>query len=97
MNRSNAASPDALCSLSARGRPVPWLVARVSADKLFARGPVGIDGLLTHKWVLSSHDVHVQEQFAGEAPEKKYTHRDLPLVISSATDGRGKDAGSDPL
>ena len=46
----------------------------ISTDKLHARGPVGIEGLVTYRWLLSG-DGHVTADY-GEG-KKPYLHRDL--------------------
>jgi glutamate-5-semialdehyde dehydrogenase len=47
-----------------------------STDKLHARGPVGVDGLLTYRWLLRGHG----QLTADYGPEgKSYKHRDLPV------------------
>ncbi len=40
-------------------------------------GPVGLEGLVTYRYYLSSTSGHVVKDFAGETPAKKYTHKDL--------------------
>jgi glutamate-5-semialdehyde dehydrogenase len=47
----------------------------ISTDKLHARGPVGVDGLLTYRWLLRGHG----QETASYGPGKRaYKHRDLP-------------------
>ncbi len=46
----------------------------ISTDKLHARGPVGLDGLVTYRWLLRG-DGHVTASYAPGG--KKFTHRDL--------------------
>jgi glutamate-5-semialdehyde dehydrogenase len=46
----------------------------ISTDKLHARGPVGVDGLLTYRWLLRGHG----QETASYGPGKKaFKHRDL--------------------
>lgn len=47
----------------------------VATGRLHARGPVGINGFLTYKWLLTSNDCHTQTQFMTNL--KKYTHKDI--------------------
>ncbi len=47
----------------------------ISTDKLHARGPVGVDGLLTYRWLLRGHG---QETAAYGPGKRAYRHRDLP-------------------
>jgi len=46
----------------------------VSTDKLHARGPVGVEGLLTYRWLLRGDGQVTTEYGAGG---RRYTHRDL--------------------
>jgi glutamate-5-semialdehyde dehydrogenase len=46
----------------------------ISTGKLHARGPVGLDGLVTYKYLLSGHGDAVAEYESGA---KRYTHRPL--------------------
>jgi len=47
----------------------------VSTGKLHARGPVGLEGLVTYKWKLYG-DGHLVSDYAGTDP-KSFTHRKL--------------------
>ena len=46
----------------------------VSTDKLHARGPVGVEGLLTYRWLLRGEG---QVTTAYGSGGRRYTHRDL--------------------
>ncbi|KAL7456768.1 hypothetical protein ACHAWC_009783 [Mediolabrus comicus] len=50
----------------------------ISTGRIHARGPVGVEGLLTVKWQLQSEGgISYVGQFAGGNPMKKYTHKEL--------------------
>jgi delta-1-pyrroline-5-carboxylate synthetase len=48
----------------------------VSTSRLHARGPVGVEGLLTTRWLLRGHGQTVGQTATGEVV---FTHRPLPL------------------
>jgi glutamate-5-semialdehyde dehydrogenase len=48
----------------------------ISTGKLHARGPVGLEGLVTYKWQLRGQG-HLVGDFSGSNPRYTYTHRTL--------------------
>jgi hypothetical protein len=49
----------------------------ISTSRIHARGPVGVEGLLTTKWILEGHGDVVAE--FGDSGPKHFLHRALPL------------------
>jgi len=49
----------------------------ISTGRIHARGPVGVEGLLTTKWQLRSESEHIVGDFGGDSPARQYTHKDL--------------------
>lgn len=50
----------------------------ISTNKIHARGPVGLEGLMSYQYQLRGNG-HIVGEFVGGGGDKPFTHRDLPF------------------
>ena len=58
----------------------------ISTGRIHARGPVGVEGLLTTKWILHGQGDAASDYGPGAKP---YVHIDLPLLSAEPVSGSG--------
>lgn len=48
----------------------------ISTGRIHARGPVGLEGLVTYKYMLRSRaeDGHIADEFGAGEGQKRFTH-----------------------
>ena len=61
----------------------------ISTGRIHARGPVGVDGLLTTKWVITGDGFDTAAVYAGG--ERKFLHRSLPLIGGNGNSGKQQE------
>jgi len=51
----------------------------ISTGRIHARGPVGLEGLVTYKYILRSQgaDGHIVGEFGSAQGQRRYTHRPI--------------------
>lgn len=54
----------------------------VSTSRIHARGPVGLEGLMTHKWVLSGSGQGVGEFTSGK---EQFIHENITIEPSDVS------------
>merc|ERR1712048_823497 len=65
----------------------------ISTGRIHARGPVGVEGLLTRKWKLRSQNGDIVGEFSAASKERKqYTHKKLSTVAHAAMEGPARSS-----
>ena len=65
----------------------------ISTGRIHARGPVGVEGLLTTRWILRGHGQAVAD-FA-EGGRLHYVHEKLPLTMEEITESNEQEDNND--
>ena len=60
----------------------------ISTSRIHARGPVGVEGLLTTKWVLRGHGQTVSDFTEGK---QQFIHKSLSLESSESYSSDDED------
>jgi glutamate-5-semialdehyde dehydrogenase len=71
----------------------------ISTNRIHARGPVGLEGLVIHKYRLYG-DGHTVKDFSGKEPQRRFLHRPLKArrldeIVAGTREAREEDKGSE--
>ena len=65
----------------------------ISTGRIHARGPVGVEGLLTTRWLLEGHGQAAADYGPGK---RSFTHRSLPVEGGASDEDSGPSEGGRP-